>query len=462
MDMWNLRLFGVLVCVLLLAWVASGQQDVGPRLKPGDTIAVVVHGYDGYSGDFTLFADGSINGRGIGRLIVAGMTVEEVRKAVLKKLEETLREPIVTAFLRRQRADVVYLIGPGQGSGVIDLTPQMDVRQLVARISVPSEPDMVDVIIYRQGETPIKVDLWAVLQDKPGAWNGLLQPEDIIAFLPKPFIRVWFIGPFGSTGEVKVRQGWDVYETLASIGGVDPAPMTLDEAQLLVRRGPEMLRVPAKKHPEQRGLVLEPGDVVMLDQPKMIRVIVTGFAGASGEFIVREDLPLSQLMLKAQGAGPQGTLQGVLLFRGGEILRVDATGPLTGQPPSQFRLQDGDFFYVPKNERFLYAFGEVNTPGKYVFQDGERIFAADLLAQAGGTSDRGSLRRVLLLRPDETGRYQPTRFNLDEFIKDGNVKANPELRPGDLVFFGEPRGLTLQTIAQLIGGMFLFDSIVRR
>lgn len=427
---------------------------------PGDVVRITVPTHDGYGGEFQVFEDGTINDRALGRMYVRGMSLEELRLAALKKLKESLRDPIVTVTLRHQRLPKVYIIGPERGSGAIDLLPDTDIRKLVAMVSLPADPDLLDVILYRATGETVRIDLWGVLQGKEDAWNGKLLPEDIVAFIPKPFIKVWFIGPFSKTGELKVREGLDIYEALSQIGGVNPAPLqTLDEAQLLIRRGPETVRVPAKHNAQGRGLVLQAGDVVMLDEPKAIRVYVGGEVTTPGEFIVREDLPLSKLLLQAHGTTDVGTLRNVILFRGSDVIRLDATGPLEGGAPSDFKLQDGDFFWVELNQRYLYAFGQVNAPGKVLFRDGIKMTLADLLARVNGLTGDGSLRRILVLRPNAEGKYVASKYNLDEFIKDGKLEANPEVLPGDVVLFGEPKGFSLRTLGQIISGALLFDTL---
>lgn len=454
----------LLLLLTILASLAIGQAQttatVLPKLKAGDQVAIFVFGHEAYSGDYNVFEDGSIHGKGFGRIVVDGMTTEDLRKEVTRKLATTLREPSVTVVLRNQRPYYVYVIGAGQGTGMLGIVPGMDLRQLVARISLPAEPDLLDVTLYRKNGEQRRIDLQGVLQGTPGAWNGLLEPDDIVAFLPKPHMRVWFIGPFGKTGQVRLREGLDVYQALSEIGGVNTGILTQDEAHLLVRRGPDLLRIPVRKDPKQDGPILEAGDVVMLDLPKTIRVSVAGQVMEPGEQIIREDMPLSRVLLRAKGTTDLGTLQNVLVFRGGEVFQVDATGPVANQKPSEFLLQDNDFVFVQRNERFVYILGMVARPGRVTLLDGRSYTANDILAYVGGLSEKGTMRRVHLLRADATGKFRPMVFHLDEFLKDGKKESNPEVRPGDILLFGEPKGFTLQQVGQVVSAAFLIDSLV--
>ena len=64
-------------------------------------------------------------------------------------------------------------------------------------------------------------------------------------------------------------------------------------------------------------------------------------------------------------------------------------------------LQDGDTLFIPEAERFFVT-GFVRTPGVYVLKQNMTVQQA--IAQAGGLTDRGTFRRLKILRKDKDGR----------------------------------------------------------
>ena len=135
---------------------------------------------------------------------------------------------------------------------------------------------------------------------------------------------------------------------------------------------------------------------------------------------------------------------------------------MVGGTAEPFELQSNDLVVVPENRRFVYVLGEVTRPGRYAIGDGETLTATDALSVAGGLNSRGTNRRVALVRPNEEGVYTTRVFNIDEFLRDGDSDANPVMRPGDVLFFGQPRGITLADLSRYIGPILLIDTLFGR
>jgi polysaccharide export outer membrane protein len=81
--------------------------------------------------------------------------------------------------------------------------------------------------------------------------------------------------------------------------------------------------------------------------------------------------------------------------RAAEIVRVNREDLAQGRLQSNIILQDGDTIFVPTAEKF-YVMGLVKQPGNFVLQPGMTVRQA--IATAGGLSDRGSDRRIKIIR----------------------------------------------------------------
>ena len=288
----------------------------------------------------------------------------------------------------------------------------------------------------------------------------MIEADDTLTILPKPYMRIWLLGNVKSPGEVRVREGVDVYQALADNGGIERAGDFVEEMVLSLRRGPDVQVLPARSD-GTRGIVLKPGDVVTVEPPKKIRVVVGGEITAPGEYVLPAGARIGRLVAEARGPSVEGTLAAVMVLRGADLFRVDATGPVTGKPDANFELLSGDMVYVMRNERAVYATGQVNNAGRYLIPDGKQWTATDVLSHAKGLSTRGTLRRVVVLRPDATGKVVATRFNLDEYLKNGRAESNPALQPGDVLYFGEPKGLSTSAFPLIGQAAFYLDAIFK-
>jgi protein involved in polysaccharide export with SLBB domain len=459
---------------LLLLITFSFAQNAVSKLKAGDLVELIVYDFPDYGGEYTVFEDGSINGRGFGRVFVAGKTVEDAEKLVRSALARTLNDPSISLILKKERPSMVYVTGAvGEKPGTFELVPGMDLRQLVATVRLPEDPDLLEGTLYR-GTDRRPVDLQRLLSGHPDEWNGRLEPNDLLVILPKSYVRVWVTGLVGSPGEFRVRNGTDVQQAIALAGGLKHGEEILqDELTVRVRRGTDFYTL----SPSNRGFLvaaaggsgqggpftLESGDVVSVDPPSIIKVSIAGEVRDPGEYNVRAGAPIASVIAQARGLMPEGSLSSIAVFRGTDVYSVDASSLATGEGAPNFSLQNGDSIYVRPSDRVVFIMGPVARPGRYLIPDGRTWRANDLLAQAGGLRDRSaSYRRVRLIRPGPDGKYESREFHLDEFLKDVNMDSNPLLQPGDILLFGDSRPNTIGTLSQILSTAFLFDTLFRR
>jgi len=195
--------------------------------------------------------------------------------------------------------------------------------------------------------------------------------------------------------------------------------------------------------------VLEPGDTLVVEQEATVSVL--GYVRLPGHFKVKDGTRLSDAIALAGGAmdeqGTQrrliGDLSRVTINRpGAEMLEVDLTNILGGEGQEDPILLPGDLVYVPPSDQVATIVGYVRQPGKYSFQEGERV--SDIIALSGGEvvqvgaigGSRGDLRRVVLARADGT-RLTLDQSRLAQGDPDGGM--DPILEPGDTIFVPEER-----------------------
>jgi hypothetical protein len=79
--------------------------------------------------------------------------------------------------------------------------------------------------------------------------------------------------------------------------------------------------------------------------------------------------------------------------------------------------------------------GQVTTPGPIAFREGMTVL--DALLAAGGLAEFASGNRTKLVRKDASGKTTERRVKAADLIKEGKLKENVDLRPGDLLIVPE-------------------------
>jgi polysaccharide export outer membrane protein len=99
---------------------------------------------------------------------------------------------------------------------------------------------------------------------------------------------------------------------------------------------------------------------------------------------------------------------------------IDLAALQRGDPAQNFELRDNDLIFVPAVEAPMpvYIMGLVNAPGAYQLPRGASVLQA--LAQAGGVADRGSTRRVTIVRK-VGGKTVELKAALDDTAEPGDT-----------------------------------------
>lgn len=100
----------------------------------------------------------------------------------------------------------------------------------------------------------------------------------------------------------------------------------------------------------------------------------------------------------------------------------------------------GDTIYIPEKDKIwldrskestVRVLGAVNKPGRYVFDDNMTVL--DLLAEAGGPSERAYLEKISIVNMS-CCQEQARTFDLIDFSKTANIYKLPVLRAGDTIY----------------------------
>lgn len=110
---------------------------------------------------------------------------------------------------------------------------------------------------------------------------------------------------------------------------------------------------------------------------------------------------------------------------GVEILRISYDDLREGRLKSNITLQDGDTLFIPEAERFFVT-GYVRTPGVYVLKQNMSVQQA--IAQAGGLTERGTYRRMKILRKDKDGREVEIDAKITDIVRPNDtIKVSQRL-----------------------------------
>jgi polysaccharide export outer membrane protein len=100
--------------------------------------------------------------------------------------------------------------------------------------------------------------------------------------------------------------------------------------------------------------------------------------------------------------------------RSAEVMRISLEQLRAGKISANMLLQDSDTIIVPIADRF-YVSGFVKTPGSFVLRPGMTVRQA--IAEAGGLTERGSTRRLKIIRKDAKGNEIEVDAKMSDAVK---------------------------------------------
>ena len=166
------------------AQISEQMTKVG--LGPGDIFEVTVYGEEKLSGIHRIAPDGAIQFPLINRVVVEGMTANEIADAISARLRDGfLREPSVSVFIKEYSSKKVFVLGEVEKPGTFPFTAGMNIVEAISLAGgFKSSANANYVIVTRHGPNgdqriPVPVEKIT----KGEAVNLNLQPGDII-FVP--------------------------------------------------------------------------------------------------------------------------------------------------------------------------------------------------------------------------------------------------------------------------------------
>jgi len=182
--------------------------------------------------------------------------------------------------------------------------------------------------------------------------------------------------------------------------------------------------------------VLKAGDTLIVLPKRMPSIIVWGEVGEPGKL----ELPEGQNTVLNAIAAAKGLTsradrrEATIVHPDGKTEKVDLTALLDDHNLNADRiLQDGDMLTVAPHRNEVMVLGAVSKAGPVDIIPGDRL--SDVMGLVGGLPETADMQNVRIVRDGETVLI----VNVGAILKDYNMAANIEVKPGDTIFVPEIR-----------------------
>lgn len=177
---------------------------------------------------------------------------------------------------------------------------------------------------------------------------------------------------------------------------------------------------------EKGQYLVHPHITITIVKSRSQQVVIDGEVKSAGPYTVASNTTVLDLIAMAGGETADGA-DTVEIYRKSQdgtihsvpvVVQQDQDTPGQAPEAATITLRGGDQVWVPRAPKFFVS-GQVKQPGQFRLEAGMTVVEA--IARAGGVTDMGSTRRVVIRRKEGNDRYREISARLTDTVQPGDI-----------------------------------------
>ena len=441
----------------------------------GDTLEIQLIGQQNSIEKLSIKRDGSINIPEIGKISVAGLSLDEVSSLIKSKIANAYIGIEAFVSLVNIRDIQVLITGNAYNPGIYTLNGNSNLLHALSMAGGIDEKGSYRKIELIRDDTVINtIDLYDIFIHGKSGFGQRLRSGDSILIKPSNDL-VAISGAVKRPGVYELTSDED-YSDLFAYGNGFSASADIDTLRVERLNKDEVEFIYISDLKDLSSIKPVSGDRLNVRSYVRKRVSISGAVNTPGTYVISRGETLSSLIEKAEGykedAYPFGGVlnnkraeainaaavdklytsfvqklisKGDALFASeslpfilaelkkstisGRIMAEFDIDVINASPELDTNLEDGDSVIIPIITQQIYIFGEVNNPGAIRYKPGQGI--QDYLVSSGGVLESADNTNIFVVHPNgELNRLQNTS-RLSFINKRGNDVL---IYPGSVIY----------------------------
>ena len=477
------------------------NPDSNYTLDVGDILNIQLVGQMDFDEDLPVNGDGTISLPDIGKITVAGLSINDASNMISSKVNSTFIGTNSFVSLAKIRDVNILVTGGSINPGIYTLTGNSNIlHALTAAGGINEYGSYREINLIRNDEVIETLDVYDLLIDGKYNLKKRLRSGDVVFVSPRKSI-VTINGAVKRPSKYEIKSEQYLGDVLRYANGLK---QTADIQSISLERilDGSLKSIPILNEMQFSNIKPIDGDLIYIREFPFREAKISGAVKKPGTYVLAAGETLDDLIEKAGGLNFNAYLFGAVYLnedakkinqKSKDILYeefldniisisqqnisenfdltpiVRLTSEIKNTEPSgrivvdlenseidkdqRVQVKEGDMLIIPEISNNVYVYGEISTEGSVMFSDGKDVdYFVD---KSGGFKRFADVNSIYILHPNgESVRYKNKRS-----IFESQPKSEIKIYPGSIIFVpreldeSTPRRIAAQAYVSILGNL---------
>tara|TARA_B100000963_G_scaffold78022_1_gene66059 strand:+ start:27015 stop:28838 length:1824 start_codon:yes stop_codon:yes gene_type:complete len=475
------------------------NPDSGYTLDVGDVLKIQLVGQDEYIEEFNINRDGSINLPDVGKVIVAGLSLNEASQLIKSKINSAMIGADAFITLAEIRDVNILVSGNAQNPGIYTLTGNSNILHAISAAGGISEFGSIrEINLIRDNSIIESLDVYDLLIEGKYNLKKRLRSGDII-FVESRKSIVTIDGAVYRPAKYEVLDKQNLFTIIEYANGIK---RTADRENISLERilDGSLKTIPVRNDIQFKTIEAEDGDLIYVREHPYRQAKISGAVLKPGTYTMSPGETLNDLIQKAGGYTDNAYQFGAIYINedaklinekskeilyqefldniiavsqqniGGsfdlapivklteELKNTETNGRvvvdlLDDSSINLYTVKEGDDLFIPEKNNVVYVYGEISSEGAVMYSSNEGI--EYFINKSGGFKKFADNESIYILHPNGESQLYRSKRNIFE----NSPRSQVRVYPGSIIFVPKaldesaPRRLAAQAYVSILGNL---------
>jgi protein involved in polysaccharide export with SLBB domain len=475
------------------------NPDSGYTLDVGDVLKIQLVGQNEYIEEFSINRDGSINLPDVGKVIVAGLSLNEASQLIKSKINSAMIGADAFITLAEIRDVNILVSGNAQNPGIYTLTGNSNILHAISAAGGISEfGSLREINLIRDNSIIESLDVYDLLIEGKYNLKKRLRSGDII-FVESRKSVVTIDGAVHRPAKYEVLDKQNLFTIIEYANGIK---RTADRENISLERilDGSLKTIPVRNDIQFKTIEAEDGDLIYVREHPYRQAKISGAVLKPGTYTMSPGETLNDLIQKAGGYTDNAYQFGAIYINedaklinekskeilyqefldniiavsqqniGGsfdlapivklteELKNTETNGRvvvdlLNDSSIDLYTVKEGDDLFIPEKNNVVYVYGEISSEGAVMYSRNEGI--EYFINKSGGFRKFADNESIYILHPNGESQLYRSKRNIFE----NSPRSQVRVYPGSIIFVpraldeSAPRRLAAQAYVSILGNL---------